>query len=260
MLNLDEFLNRIAARPLPTNPMARIKTFAREIAEGAVNGLWPIQVHVGIAEQRATSYHVLKPRDGALQTYVERRWDGPNEHPHYNLIVSNGYMTLTESDRFNATYELTREAFALLQEAEPATIFISYKRSESSAFALLVAHTLEQAGLRPFIDMQLRPGDDWSNELEASVKRADYFILLLGPQTLDSQVTQQEIQWALAANRHFITIRHNGFDFDTCDWTRVPPVVADAIQRKHSIAVTGENPLAYNAALSELLNRFSITT
>ena len=35
-MDIHEFLDKVCQRPLPQNPMARIRTLAKELAEGAV--------------------------------------------------------------------------------------------------------------------------------------------------------------------------------------------------------------------------------
>jgi len=147
----------------------------------------------------------------------------------------------------------------LLTQADFANVFISYKRSESSAFALLLRDRLKAAGLEPFVDMQLRPGSDWQQELKATVEKTDYFIVLIGKNTLDSQVTIQEIQWAIACNVTIIPIWHNGFHYVSEQYSHIPEQVDQVLAHTHTIRVIEENPLIYDTALRELLNRFGIS-
>ena len=256
-MTIEEYLQRVGTRPLPSNPMARVKTFARELAEGASYDLWGTTISIYFPREESETKGPL-PDNENLREYVKTRW-GISGHPGYDMLLRQEYLALDSSDWFRAYYTFTKSAFDLLEEVDHASVFVSYKRSESSAFALLIAKVLEQAGLAPFIDMQLRPGDDWRDELERNVKGADYFVLLLGHDTLASDVTMQELQWALDAGKSIITIRHNSFKFEDVDWDALPKTISEAIQRTHSIEVTQENPLAYNTALTELLNRFGIT-
>ena len=39
-MTIEEFISQVRKRELPSNPMARIETYARELAEGAAYGLW----------------------------------------------------------------------------------------------------------------------------------------------------------------------------------------------------------------------------
>lgn len=258
-MTVEEYIQQVKDRALPANPMAQVQTLARELAEGAANRLWPITFD-GLAlfnEGRLAN----RPDEQVMRRYLDARWQMENDPlgQMFNLLVANGYLIFArEPERFVLDYTITRDAFALLTTAEPARIFISYKRSESSAFALLVANVLEAAGLEPFVDMQLRPGDAWRAELRRSIESADYLVLLLGQTTLESVVTLQEIGWALEAKTVVLPMWHNGFVYRANEWPQIPENVQEHLADAHAIRVTEENPLAYNTALTELLNRFSI--
>jgi hypothetical protein len=107
--------------------------------------------------------------------------------------------------------------------------------------------------------MQLQPGQQWNAELEKNIKNSDYFIILLGNKTLESSVTIQEIQWALDAKIAIIPVWHNGFAYRSTDWPKLSLQVDDALRNTHTIRVIEENPLTYDTALRELLNRFGIS-
>ena len=79
---------------------------------------------------------------------------------------------------------ISQAAFDLLSETPPYKVFVSYKHSESSAFALLVVTRLKEHGLYAFCDMRLVPGDPWHAELENRVRDSKFQVLLLGPTTL----------------------------------------------------------------------------
>lgn len=235
------WLDRVCARELPQNPMARIRTLAKELAEGAVELCWGTVI-------RNFRGQLI---DQNINTYIERRWEA--NIPHLGLLVNNDYLREEGNDVF-----ITRAAFELLDEAEPTNIFISYKRSESSAFALLVLARLKAAGLEPFLDLALVPGENWSDGLRTRIGQYDHLIVLLGQETLKSEVVLQEIQWALEAGLSIIPIWHNGFKYQSGAWD-VPPNVDEALSRRHTIRVLEESALAYNNAIVELLNRFGIT-
>src|SRR5262245_12671956 len=121
------FMERIVQRRLPQNPMTRIRVLAKELAEGSATGLWGIWLRLFRGQL------VMSDDQQDLLTYLNDRWN--KAWPHFGLLLSNGYMKFDagENDVF-----LTKDAFDLIDESEPANVFISYKRSESSAFALLV--------------------------------------------------------------------------------------------------------------------------
>eukprot|EP00656_Telonema_subtile_P030520 TRINITY_DN3349_c0_g1_i5.p1 TRINITY_DN3349_c0_g1~~TRINITY_DN3349_c0_g1_i5.p1 ORF type:complete len:133 (-),score=28.75 TRINITY_DN3349_c0_g1_i5:124-522(-) len=95
-------------------------------------------------------------------------------------------------------FTLTPKAFELLVLPLNRRIFISYKRTESSAFALLLKDRLAANGYDVFLDLQsIHPGEDWRVRLESEIRNCDVFVGLLGRLTLDSQPTCQEIDLSL---------------------------------------------------------------
>lgn len=204
---LKTFIEKVSQRPLPNNPLARVRIFAKELAEGAVEDVWDTFV--------STFRSGINQRQ--VMDYIAKRWN--DNYPRISLLVSNGYVTL-ESNGF----VLNKLAFDLLETAPPATIFISYKRSESSAFALLVLARLKAEGLEPFVDLSLVPGEDWHAGLKVRIQKYDYFISFLGKETLRSEVAIQEISWALEANLTMIPIWHNRFKFVSGEWSLPSPV------------------------------------
>ena len=258
----EQFMDRVMQRPLPQNAMARVRLLARELAEGAALGLWD----AGISHFRGAI------NDRPVLKYRLRRWDGiqPDEledfsqqinyttaAPDLSLLVRNGYLEVAPN---NANfYLLTRAAFDLVEETEPANIFISYRRKDSSAFALLLLARLKAEGLEPFLDLALVPGEDWRAGLKERLQSYDYFIVLIGQETLTSDVVLEEIAWALEAGLIMIPIWHNGFAYRREDWPKLPPMIDEMLRTRHTIRVVEENPLYYNSAVVELLNRFGVT-
>ena len=243
-MTLNEFIKHVSERPLPQNPLARIRVLAKELAEGTLVGVWDVNIRT--FRGRMTDQNV--------QMYLDLRWSG--EEPHYSLLYRMDYVTegVTKDD-----IALTSAAYNLIEEAEPSTIFISYNRQESSPLALLVLERFKNAGLQPFLDLALEPGENWREGLKMRVQEREYFILLLGANTLNSPFVIEEIEWALAAGRTIIPIWQPGFQYRSADWPALPPVINDALTNTHTIRILEANPLEYNKALAELLNRFGIT-
>ncbi len=240
------WLNRICERPLPASRMARVRMLARELAEGAVEEHWDTGVFRIFRDQRI-------PTGPTLESYLAARWQG--QPPALHLLVSNGYLTTVEGGP--PLLLVDRAAFGLLEETEPANIFISYKRSESSAFALLVLARLKLAGLEAFLDLALEPGEDWQAGLQTRIQTYDYLVLLLGRDTLRSDVVLQEIRWALEAGLAIIPVWHNGFQYRSADWT-LSTDLDHILSTRHTIRVLEESAMAYNGAIVELLNRFGV--
>ncbi len=244
--NLDTFLKTVLARELPQNPMARIKTLAKELAEGAAQDVWPLAIYLFRGG--------LITNQTELITYLEQRWN--NVYPGLGLLLVNGYLEYDPSAK--DTVLISRAAFALMTEAEPANIFISYRRKESSAFALLVLARLKMAGMNPFLDLALEPGEDWEQGLKERIKQHQYVIVLLGPSTLESEVCRQEIKWGIEYGLKIIPIWHNGFIYRSGEWD-VALSIDRALSKTHTIRVIEESALGYNNAVIELLNRFGVT-
>lgn len=247
-IDFELFMEQTSQRLLPVNSMSRLRLLARELAEGAAEGLWGYNISTfrgAVNEQ-------------PVARYLQERWG--DEVPHPSLLIGSGYAaeTLDAFSKVNG-FRLTEKAFDLIEEVEPANVFISYRRKDSSAFALLILARLKAEGVNAFIDMTIQPGDNWQVHLKKQVQRRDYFVVLFGKDSLSSEVMHQEILWALESGAQIMPIWHNGFTYHSQDWSQLPPEIARLLDTTHSIRVLEESALAYNNAIVELLNRFGIT-
>ena len=236
------WLTKVCARELPQNPMARIRTLAKELAEGAGEEFWGITLFADrgkIADKQTTL------------TYLTHRWN--NNYPNPKLLVQSGYLI-----GLSSAYEITKLSLDLVNRAEPTNIFISYKRSESSALALLILKSLKAEGLEAFVDLALEAGEDWHAGLKERIQQYDYFVLLLGKETLQSEYVCKEIQWGLEAGLSIIPVWHNGFKYQSDQW-QLPPDIDHKLSNTHAIEVKEESALGYDTAITALLNRFGIT-
>ncbi len=125
-------------------------------------------------------------------------------------------------------------------------------------FALLVLSRLKAFDLDAFLDMSIRPGDNWHAYIKEQIHQRDYLVLLLGKASLDSDYVKQEISWAIEAGAEIIPIWHNGFEYKEGEFD-LPPEIQKVLRSNHSIRVLEESALAYNNAIVELLNRFGVT-
>jgi len=240
-LELQDFLTKVNGRPLPNNPMARIRTLAKELAEGAAEGVWGASI----------STFRGSVNEAPVQRYLTERWH--DDFPHLALLINNDYL----KEGTNELY-ITKDAFSLLEDVEPASIFISYRREDSSALALLVLARLKAAGLNAFLDLAIQPGRNWRAHIREEIKAREYLILLVGQHTLTSEVVREEIDWALEASATIIPIWHNRFAYKPGE-IDLPPEIDRVLKNTHTIRVLEESALAYNNAIIELLNRFGIT-
>lgn len=263
------FIERLLQRPLPASPIGRIKTLARELAEGAAAGVWEQaftyflygtedQEYIEYVAGRTYDNPLFLPESDVLRQYLKKRWNAPLDFRELRLLEVNGYLVERIFSQGEKEYSVTKAAFDLIEEVEPATIFISYRRRDSSAFALLVLKTLKEAGLNAFLDMTIQPGDNWHAYIRDQIRAHEYFILLLGKETLSSEVVRDEIRWAHEAGATILPVWHSDFEYRPAEWD-LPPEIDRILQTTHTIRVLDESALGYNNALVELLNRFGIT-
>jgi len=245
---LDKFLEERSKFEIPKSDVEWVRRLAHEMAMGVHRGLWPLFFQMWRQPDETVIF------DENLKAFGSRRWKIDNWRQPVERLHGTEYI-VAGHDHFT----VTRAAFDLLQEAAPYDIFISYRRKDSSALALLVNHRLQQFNLSPFVDMALQPGGYWHADLEERIKDCDYFIILLGKETLSSLMTIKEIQWALQYEKTIIPLWHSGFDLNDQTWADIDRAVKDAIQQTNAIIVQDESASGYNSAIVELLNRFGVT-
>jgi hypothetical protein len=255
-MNFDAFLARLLERPLPVTQIGRIRTFAREFAEGVLEGFWKRYIMYDYVHLPRTVEEVIREMpdffvEKTVNDYVQQRWSGVI--PELDLVAMYGYIDPKETG-----FYVEKPAFDLLNEAPSSTIFISYRRRTSSALALLVLSRLKEYGLDGFVDMTIQPGDNWHAHLQEQIEKRDFFVALLADGTLDSEVVQKEILWAIKSGKVLIPIWQPGYVYQSGKHN-VPPDLDRALSNTHTIRVLEESAAAYNTAMVELLNRFGVT-
>ena len=257
-MTIEEFIEKISKRPIPEDIFLQVDLLARESAEGVIEGLWESSVlndTFGYSASSATNLFFGNSRNKNMVKFFSERWNNDNKLVQLMPVV--GYVTiLTQNARTEV--RLTQKAFDLLNQASGTKVFVSYKREASSAFALLAATAMIQKGIDAFVDMQLEPSTQWKVELEQNIRQSDYFVIILNKETLTSDVTIEEIGWALDAEIPIIPIWHYGFKPDEHIPSETPQNIVSLIKDINAIQVTSESALAYNTALVELMNYFGL--
>ncbi|MEQ8674707.1 MAG: toll/interleukin-1 receptor domain-containing protein [Aggregatilineales bacterium] len=264
-------------QPAPTDPIQRIHDFARDLAYGAVIGEW--SASIGLRGGRNPSDDWFKDHTAGYETLDSpravfyRKWqiEASNEVPPFSrvntfaMLISFGYLTHEREQPFTMhDYLLTGKAFALLEKpVAPLDVFVSYRRMQSSALALLVEARLKIADsdMDAFVDKDIPVGNEWENELREKVRSADYFISLIGTETLVSPNVMDEIQWALDANCRIVTILHPGFRFEhiTNPDARQQKIIAE-LNKRQLIMIDSESAEHYDSAIRKLLNTLGYST
>ncbi|MBZ0287231.1 MAG: hypothetical protein K8I30_06425, partial [Anaerolineae bacterium] len=72
------WLEKVCARELPQNPMARIRTLAKELAEGAVEDWWGTAIRTFRGE--------IIPGEENVTAYLAQRWAG--KAPRLGLLLT----------------------------------------------------------------------------------------------------------------------------------------------------------------------------
>jgi hypothetical protein len=232
--------------PLPTEPTERVRRLARDMAWGAVNGYWSPRVEI----KHNFFQYTLRDDFQHFRIYAEH-WDG--DIPLIHMLSAFGYMTISsEGDAIVGV--LTEKAFALLElPLNEPSIFISYRRRHSTAFALLIEARLRIAGNKNvFVDKMLEIGGDWRAELERRVAECDVLIVLVGETTFESEWVRREVEIAATNDATIIPIWHP--DIRRNDHT--PQVIND----RQEIRVERETAEGYETAISKLLHRLGYAT
>jgi hypothetical protein len=90
---------------------------------------------------------------------------------------------------------------------EPAA-FISYSRADSE-FALKLAQDLKAAGIPVWLDqLDIRPGHEWDDAIEAALTGATRVIMILSPTSVASRNVRNEIAVALDEGKDILPILH----------------------------------------------------
>ncbi len=89
---------------------------------------------------------------------------------------------------------------------EAPTAFFSYSR-EDSDFALRLAQDLKAAGANVWIDqLDIEPGQEWDNAVEAGVTQSPRMLLILSPSSVKSRNVRNELSFALDENKTIIPV------------------------------------------------------
>ncbi|HEX2905789.1 MAG TPA: toll/interleukin-1 receptor domain-containing protein [Phototrophicaceae bacterium] len=259
-------MNDPCFEPLPSDFSRHIDRLARDLAWGFLNNQWNNAFYIqGIPEYGDLKFASDWNHD--LETYLKEVWN--NQPPNPAQLVDLDYVEKVQGVGDNTfLYKLTDKGLQLARRAKTAPIFISYCRFESTPFAILLSDRLKANGLAPFLDNQsdkddqgisLKPGGKWLSDLKSAIEARDYFVILVAPTTLNSEVVCQELEWALASHKKVIPIWHRGFDLKNSNHfpiNTLPLTIQEAITGTNAIQVYAEDPNQYENAIEKFLSLF----
>ncbi len=247
--------------PYPADTLQQIHEFARDLAYLFVQRELQPTITLGGRFSWSDNPFIERDGDGPNRIDFRRKWGG-DDHPtpDFNLLVTFGYLNASAPRQVQGQtgtlvdYIITPTALRLLEKPVGApSVFISYRRKDSSAFGLLIEARLRLAGVaNVFIDKAITAGEDWNRLIEDTIRDCKYFVCLIGPTTLESTVVRREIDLATTTGCRLISIWHGGATM-TADGP-------DALKKLHAITVTGESAREYETAISQLLNSLGYRT
>jgi hypothetical protein len=260
-------------RKLPPPPhekfLERIEAFALDLAYGVKVDDWPPTILVGRNKGGQEFWNAIGHLNygSNLQNYLNSKWGEQRQHPAASFLQVFEYMSQYDSETTNDAdfrkFILTPKAISLLERPiSPPLVFVSYKRSESSTFALLVEARLRLVGVpNPFVDKSIIPGQIWEKVLQERIQQAKYFVCLIGPETLSSPNVQNEIIWAAKAGCTIISIWHNGMSIEDSrikQFENAP--FFRALKAPQVIPVDGQSAIQYEEAVNKMLNAMGYPT
>lgn len=241
------------------NKLEDAVNYAQDLAFGALNGWWQpvLTTYRGVP-------NFLDANDPNHAAFRAKWLEAEVPAPSFGLMAALGYLQVLpqETNSQTVTWLITREAFALLKQPFlPARIFISYRRRESSAFALLLEARLRLAGVDAegiFLDKDITLGELWEQRLERELTQADYVVCLIGPTTLDegSWVLHEiETVKRLRPRTPIIPVCHNGARLSS-----LPAPLASSNGYEIGKPAAEETALDYEMAVSYVLNALGYRT
>lgn len=97
-------------------------------------------------------------------------------------------------------------------------IFVSYRREGGLDFAGRLVDHLKNKGFNPFMDLEAMKSGRFDSQLYKKIDECEHFILVLSPGSLkrcknEDDWVRKEVEYALKARKHIITIQMPGFSF-----------------------------------------------
>ncbi len=106
--------------------------------------------------------------------------------------------------------------------AKPTEAFLSHS-SKNLAFASRLAKVLSTHRVRMFFSKKnIKGAQEWHDEIGAALKRCDWFLVVLSPQSVSSKWVKHELIYARQANRYkgrIVPILYQVCDTDKLSWT-----------------------------------------
>jgi len=87
--------------------------------------------------------------------------------------------------------------------------FISYGRADSKDFATKLQARLKEEGLKVWFDFNNIPlGVDFQNQIDDGIEKANHFLFIISPHSVNSPYCLKEIELAIKCNKRIIPLLH----------------------------------------------------
>lgn len=104
----------------------------------------------------------------------------------------------------NATIISLQTGHEMVDQETKPQVFISYSRKDIN-FARRLAADLEEAGFAVWWDISdLKGGDDWVRFIPAAIQASQHFVVLLSPDSLQSEWVAKEYSYALRLRKRVV--------------------------------------------------------
>jgi serine/threonine protein kinase len=114
-------------------------------------------------------------------------------------------------DRYPMVMDFARE-FEKAMAAAPQHLFISYSRRDKDYAQGLTEH-LQHNGFNVWIDSQIEYGDAWFRDIEQAIKSSAAFVLVMSPDSYESEWVQKEILLAKRYKKLIFPLLLKGEEF-----------------------------------------------
>lgn len=248
----------------PEDVIKRVTVFARDFAYGITQGLWGAEIGITLSGVGEDWYN-WEDKEGNFTKYISNKWN--NKPPFITLLQLFGYFKVYErKSNYEIHYIPTEAAFELLRKpTELPSIFISYRRHESSVLALLVEARLRLADemIGVFIDRDIPTQTRWEKYLKERVIEANIMVCLIAPDTLKSGFVQDEILLAIETGKTIISILHLGYELPEERTGETDNEWKIIEELKDWQAIKVEDPVSaekYEIAINRMLNDMGYST
>ncbi|MEM9807145.1 MAG: toll/interleukin-1 receptor domain-containing protein, partial [Cyanobacteria bacterium P01_D01_bin.56] len=93
--------------------------------------------------------------------------------------------------------------------SSPQDVFISYGRADSRMFARKLKDCLVELDLGVWFDFDDIPlGVDYQNQINDGIEKADNFLFIISPHSVNSPYCAKELELALACHKRIIPLLH----------------------------------------------------